>query len=245
MLVEFLLNIFNDERKSYQMTDCGVTIIEEFSRAPKRVIEGFEGLATANIADVMGRFRAMDFTVKSMNKLGVHLVGSALTIRVHPTDNLMVHKAMDLAKPWDVLVIDAFGGNENAIVGELICQYAKIKGISGIVTNSPIRDVYAINKLEFPVYAKGATPRGPLKEGSGEVNTTISCGMVPAHPGDIIVGDDDGIVVIPKEAAETVLEKTRHIQEKEQFVIENMMKTGKWERAWVDEVLCQKGYFSL
>ncbi|WP_246092816.1 RraA family protein [Terrilactibacillus laevilacticus] len=107
-------------------------------------------------------------------------------------------------KQGDIIVIDAFGGQENAIVGELICHYAMAKGIAGIVTNSPIRDSLAIREMNLPVYARGKTPRGPLKEGSGEINTTISCGTVPVNPGDIIVGDDDGVVVVPKQDALTV-----------------------------------------
>ncbi|MFE7083609.1 RraA family protein [Priestia megaterium] len=224
------------------MSSLGLKIVEDFERLPKNLVDGYKGQATANIADVMGRFRAMDYTVKSMNRLGVHLVGSALTIRIHPTDNLMIHKAMDLAKPGDVLVIDAFGGKENAVVGELICHYAKIKGIAGIVTSSPIRDTNAIYNMDIPVFARGATPRGPLKEGSGEINTTISCGLVPVDPGDIIVGDDDGVVVIPKSEAVSVLEETKKIQEKEQLIIDKMYESRSWERKWVDETLYAKGY---
>lgn len=226
------------------MTVSDVRIKSDFERLPKKLLDEYKGLAAANIGDVMGRFRSMDYTVKSMNKLGVHLVGSAFTIRIHPTDNLMVHKAIDLAQPGDVLVIDAFGGKENAIVGELISHYAKIKGIAGIVTSSPIRDVHAIYNMDFPVFARGATPRGPLKEGSGEINTIISCGTVPVNPGDIIVGDDDGVVVVPKEDAVSVLEQTRLIQEKEKSIIDKMYRTGNWERKWVDEILQQKGYSS-
>ncbi|WP_280169350.1 RraA family protein [Priestia megaterium] len=224
------------------MSNLGLKIVEHIDRLPQSLIDGYKGLATANIADVMGRFRAMDYTVKSMNRLGVHLVGSALTIRIHPTDNLMIHKAMDLAKPGDVLVIDAFGGKENAVVGELICHYAKIKGIAGIVTSSPIRDTNAIYNMDIPVFARGATPRGPLKEGSGEINTTISCGLVPVNPGDIIVGDDDGVVVVPKSEAVSVLEETKKIQEKEQSIIDGMYESRSWERKWVDETLYAKGY---
>lgn len=219
----------------------GLRIIENFERLPEKFVKNFEALATANIGDVMGRLRSMDYTIKSMNKLGVHLVGNAITIRVHPTDNVMVYKAIELAQPGDVLVIDAFGGHENALVGELICTYAKLKGISGIVTSTPIRDSLAIYNMDFPVFARGATPRGPLKEGSGEINTIISCGNVPVCPGDIIVGDDDGIVVIPKEDAEDVLKQTKLVIQKEQQIMKEMQDKGTWKNKMIDEILERKG----
>ncbi|MCY8235511.1 RraA family protein [Priestia endophytica] len=222
------------------MSNVGFRIVQYNNRVNQEVIEGFKGVATPNIGDVMGRMYAMDHSIKSVNKPGIHIVGSALTVRTHPSDNLMVHKAMDMAQPGDIIVVDACGDMGNAILGELMCHYAKTKGIVGYIVDGPIRDLYSIVEMNFPVFSKGGTPRGPYKEGPGEINTVISCGNVAVSPGDIIVADDDGIVVIPKGDAEDVLRKSQDIQTKEKMVIESIYN-GNWDRTWVDETLKRKG----
>ncbi|NEU31808.1 RraA family protein [bacterium LRH843] len=222
------------------MSNIGFRIVKNFDRVDNKVLEGFKGIATSNIGDVMGRFRAMDYNIKPFNKPGMHVVGSAFTVMTHPSDNLLVHKAMDLAKPGDIIVIDACGDMGNAILGELMCHYAKEKGIGGFIVDGPIRDATAIAELGFPVFARGVTPRGPYKEGPGEINTMISCGNVSVKPGDIIVADDDGIVVVPIEDAYEVLERAKKVQLQEAEIIQ-AIHAGKWEREWVDEVLLKKG----
>lgn len=222
------------------MSNIGFRIVENVDRINPKIINGYKGIAASNIADVMGRFRAMDHSIKSVNKPGIHVVGSAFTVRTHPSDNLMVHKALDLAQPGDIIVIDACGDMGNAILGELMCLYAKVKGLGGFIVDGPVRDLYAIAEMGFPVFARGGTPRGPYKEGPGEINTVISCGNVPIAPGDVIVGDDDGIVVIPKAEAAEVLKSAKAVQDKEAAIIQAIYD-GKWDRAWVDDTLKSKG----
>lgn len=222
------------------MSQTGFQIKKRIERVNPTVVEKFKGLATPNIADVMGRFRAMHFSIKSVNKPGIHFVGSAFTVRTHPSDNLMVHKALDLAKPGDVIVVDACGDMGNAILGELMCHYAKVRGIRGYVVDGPVRDLRSIAEMDYPVFARGGTPRGPYKEGPGEINTTISCGNTAVNPGDIIVGDDDGVVVVPKENAAEILEKALALAEKEEEIIKSIYKQ-QWDRQWVDETLRNKG----
>ncbi|MCM3093261.1 MULTISPECIES: RraA family protein [unclassified Cytobacillus] len=222
------------------MSNAGFRIKRNFERAPSDVLKGYEGIATPNIGDVMGRLYAMDYRIKPVNKQGIHIAGSALTVRTHPSDNLMVHKAMDLAKPGDIIVIDACGDMGNAILGELMCHYAKVKGVRGYIVDGPVRDLTGIAKMGFPVFSKGGSPRGPYKEGPGEINTTISCGNVPVSPGDIIVGDDDGVIVIPKQDASAVLEKAKSLASKEKEIIKSIYE-GKWDRTWVDNILLKKG----
>ncbi|MEH6854810.1 methyltransferase [Priestia megaterium] len=226
--------------KSSKLSNVGFRVVKNIERVSPEIIEGFKGIATPNIGDVMGRMFAMDYSIKSVNKPGIHIVGNAFTVRSHPGDNLLVHKAMDLASPGDVIVVDACGDMGNAILGELMCHYAKTKGIVGYIIDGPVRDLHGISEMGYPVFSKGGTPRGPYKEGPGEINTVISCGNVPVNPGDVIVADDDGVVVIPKEDAANVLEKAREIQTKEQMVIESIYN-GTWERSWVDETLQKKG----
>ncbi|MGG1598280.1 RraA family protein [Paenibacillus naphthalenovorans] len=222
------------------MSNIGFRICKSVDRINPEIIAGFKGIAASNIADVMGRFRAMDHAIKSVNKPGIHVVGSAFTVRTHPSDNLMVHKAMDLAKPGDLIVIDASGDMGHAILGELMCHYAKVKGLGGFIVDGPVRDLYAIAEMGFPVFARGGTPRGPYKEGPGEINTVISCGNVPVAPGDVIVGDDDGVVVIPSAEAQEVLKSARAVQEKEAATIQAIYD-GKWDRSWIDAALQAKG----
>lgn len=222
------------------MSNVGFRVYENVKRADQALIDGFEGIATPNIGDVMGRMFAMEHSIKSINKPGIHIFGSALTVRTHPADNLMVHKAMDLAQPGDIIVIDACGDMGNAILGELMCHYAKTKGIAGYIVDGSVRDLHGIAEMGFPVFAKGGSPRGPYKEGPGEINTIISCGGVSISPGDIIVADDDGVIAIPKDDAPTVLANAKKVQEKEKAVIESIYK-GEWDRTWVDQTLQDKG----
>jgi regulator of RNase E activity RraA len=222
------------------MSNVGFRIVNKIQRASQEVLRDFSGIATSNIADVMGRFRAMDASIISVNKPGIHVVGSALTVRTHPSDNLMVHKAMDMAMPGDVIVIDACGNMGNAILGELMCRYASKQGVAGFIVDGPIRDKTAVAEMGFPVFARGATPRGPYKEGPGEINTVISCGNVPVSPGDVIVADDDGVVVIPLAEAAEILSKAKELENKEKHIIQDIAG-GTWDRSWIDQVLKRKG----
>jgi regulator of RNase E activity RraA len=129
---------------------------------------------------------------------------------------------------------------EHAILGEIMCHYAKVRGIAGFVVDGAVRDLLPIRELGFPVFAKGITARGPFKEGPGEINTTISCGNVPVHPGDVIVGDCDGIAVVPRLHSESILEQVKELELKERETIAAIYK-GEWDRKWVDRALDTKG----
>lgn len=222
------------------MASTGYQVISDFERLDQRIADGYKGIATSIIGDVMGRMRVMNYAIKPINHPGVHMAGSALTVRTHPSDNLLVHKAMDIARPGDIIVVDASGDTEHAIIGEIMSFYAKSKGIGGFVIDGAVRDRLGIVRLGLPVFAKGTTPRGPYKEGPGEVNTTVSCGNVPVSPGDIIVGDDDGVVVIPKEEARVILEKAIELSSKEEEIMSSIAQ-GNWDRSWVDDILRKKG----
>lgn len=222
------------------MSNVGNRIIKEWKRPDKEMIEAFKGLPSSNVGDVMGRMFAMDYSIKPVNKPGVNLVGTAFTVRTHPADNLMVHKALDMAQPGDVIIVDACGDMGNAILGEIMCHYAKSKGIAGFIVDGSVRDLYSIAEMGFPVFAKGGSPRGPYKEGPGEINTLISCGNVAINPGDIVVADDDGVVVVPLENAVDILEKAKKKQRAEEEEIKAIYN-GSLDRRWVDETLEKKG----
>ena len=207
----------------------GNVIIKDFSRPDPELVKQFEGMPVANIDDNMNRTAAADSSIKPVGYKG-ELVGTAFTVKVAQGDNLMLHAAMDLAKPGDVIVIDAGGFTNRAIFGELMATYMKSRGIKGIICDGAIRDYGGLAALEdFKVYAKAAVPNGPYKNGPGEINTPIVCGGQIVHPGDIVVADDDGILFIKPEDAELLIKATKGTED------------GTYIRPWVEEKLKETG----
>jgi len=203
------------------------------------LVESFKGLPVANIADSCNRFFVVGSDISAYNQ--VPLVGTAITVKTRISDNLLFHKALDLANPGDVIVVDAGGDCVNAITGEIMMRYAMKKGIKGFVIDGAIRDVKEVRTFtNFSVFAKGVTPRGPFKDGPGEINVPIVCGGAVVQPGDIIVGDEDGIVVISKNEAEYVLKKAKAKLEDERVKLQKI-EEGTLNKNWVDETLERKG----
>jgi regulator of RNase E activity RraA len=172
---------------------------------PRRVspamVERFKKLPVANISDCMSRITAGGAKLRPMHAEGV-LAGPAFTVKTRPGDNLMVHKALDLAAPGDIVVVDAGGDLTNSIIGEIMMNYAILRGIGGIVIYGAIRDYGTIRKQNWPVFAAGISHRGPYKDGPGEIGLPIAIeGMVIA-PGDLVIGDEDGLLCIPYDDAE-------------------------------------------
>ena len=219
----------------------GCRIITDFTRPSKELIEAFRGVPVANIDDCMGRIAAVDASLVPIGYKG-QLLGTAFTVRVPQGDNLMFHAAMDLAKPGDVIVIDAGGFTNRAIFGELMATYMKSRGIKGIICDGAIRDYGGLAALEdFKVYAKAAVPNGPYKNGPGEINTPIVCGGQIVHPGDIVVADDDGILFIKPEDAELLIKATKGTEEKEAGIMKHILEDGTYIRPWVEEKLKETG----
>jgi regulator of RNase E activity RraA len=163
----------------------------------------------------MDRFGAMDYRIKPLDP-GYHLSGPALTVRTRPGDNLMIWKAIDIAKPGDVLVIGAYGFTTTGCMGDLVVTVAKAKGVAGIVCDGLCRDTAGIRATELPTFVMGSVPSSPGKDGPGEIGGPISCGGVAVHSGDIIVGDEDGVVVVPQADAPAVVERLKQIEENEE-----------------------------
>jgi len=174
---------------------------------------------------------------------GGWLGGPALTVKTRPGDNLMVHKAIDLARPGDVIVVDAGGVLVNAIIGEIMSTMAEKKGVAGFVIDGSIRDAGAIRAGSFPVFAAGIAHRGPYKDGPGEINVPIAIDGMVIEPGDLIVGDGDGIVCVPFGSTAEVLKATmaKHEAETKQLAA---IKAGKSDRSWVDASLKKLGVIS-
>lgn len=218
----------------------GCKIIYDITRPPKSLVAQFQGMPVANIDDNMGRIAAVDAAIVPFNKSP--LLGTAFTVRMPAGDNLMFHKAMDLAQPGDVIMIDVGGGVERSIFGELMVSYCRARGIAGIVCDGAIRDAEGLSKLtDFAVYAKGVTPNGPYKNGPGEINVPVVIGGKLVKPGDIIVGDEDGVIIIDPADAERLAAATRETMAKEAKIMEGIVTKGEFVRPWVDEKLREIG----
>ncbi len=152
----------------------------------------------------------------------------------------MVHKAIDIARPGDVIVVDAGGVTAQAIIGEIMSNHAASRGVAGMVIDGSIRDAGALAASTFPVYARGVTHRGPYKNGPGEINTPVVIGGAVVNPGDIIVGDEDGLLALPQDIAADVIRLAKLQAAKEAAVLKAISK-GTLDRAWVDQTLRQKG----
>lgn len=161
------------------------------------------------------------------------MAGTAVTARSRGGDNLTYLRALEFCRPGDVLVIDAGGILNNAVVGGILSFYAAHIGVLGVVVDGAIRDVAEIRAREFPVYARGVTHRGPYKDGPGEINVPISVGGMVVNPGDIVVGDQDGLMAFPPDEAELLIEKARAHLETEAETI-RAMKEGRWDRSFID-----------
>lgn len=205
----------------------GMRINCSFDRPAKELINKYKNIPAANVDDCMGRLFAMDAGIKAVG-MGKRLLGTAFTVKAAIADNMMFHKALTLARPGDVIVMNACGDLNYSVCGDLTFKYAMSKGIAGIVIDGCVRDVDFLKSVDFPVYARGVTPRGPYKNGPGEINTDIACGGQAVHPGDIIIGDEDGIVVLRKGDAEIVYEKVQKLMANE-IRLEQAIKEGKWE----------------
>jgi RraA family protein len=220
------------------MSNIGMRVYSNINRPTKEAVNEFKGLPVSVIADNMNRMFCMNPKIRPINDKP--LLGPAFTIKTRPGDNLMLHKALDLAQPGDILVVDAQGDLTNAIMGELMVLWAQKRGLGGFIIDGAIRDVGALRKMDIPIYAAGVNPRGPYKDGPGEINVPISCGGVVVHPGDIVVGDDDGIVVINPQDTDELIEKAKAKFLREHQEMNDIMNMT-WDRTWVDKSLQDRG----
>ena len=221
------------------MENIGYSINLNYARPDKALVELFRDIPVANIDDCMNRTAAVDGAIRPVNR--TPLLGTAFTVQVADGDNLMFHKAMDLAQPGDVIVIDAGGATNRAIFGSLMINYCKVRGIAGVIVDGAIRDYRELAELDFPVYAKGVTPNGPYKNGPGTIGKTISFGGKIVRPGDIIVGDEDGIIIIDPAQAEELANAAQGVIAKEAAILDNILNKHSYERPWVDEFLTKTG----
>jgi RraA family protein len=202
-------------------------------------VDSFRALPVANISDCMSRMTAGGAALRPFHGKG-HLAGPALTVKARPGDNLMIHKAIHLAQPGDVIVVDGGGDLTNALIGELMVATAARRGIAGFVINGAIRDVDAIGAGSFPVYAAGVTHRGPYKDGPGEINVPVALNGMVVEAGDLIVGDADGVLCVPYDAVEQVLVAAQRKGAAERVTMQEIDQ-GRLDIAWIDAALARLG----
>lgn len=203
----------------------------------------FRSIPASNVADVMGRNCAMNPRIRLVSRPTAQMmVGPALTVKARAGDNLALHAALNLAQPGDVLVVSNEEDDTRALMGEIMMAYLKdVKQVAGIILDGPIRDIDEIGKWDFPVYCTGTTPGGPYKDGPGEVNVPIACGGVSVDPGDIILADPDGAIVIPRRDAAVILEDAKKFQAADEKKLA-AARAGTADRSWVDKALAEKGF---
>ncbi|GAB3440968.1 RraA family protein [Actinophytocola sediminis] len=177
----------------------------EWTRPTAAQLDRFRTLPCANIADAMQRLGALDSRIKPA-WAGATVVGAAYTVWTRPGDNLGIHEALRHARPGDVLVVNGGGDESRALIGELIAGRAKGRGIVGFVIDGAVRDADGLAEYDMPVFARASTPAGPYKHGPFVLATPVAVGGVVVHPGDVIVGDADGVVVVPAAMADQVIE---------------------------------------
>ena len=179
-------------------------IRRDFERVSPEVVQKASKFAASILADVAGRRGTVDGRIRALSH-STRLCGPAFTIEIRPGDNLMIHAAMAMARPGDILVVDGKADRNCALMGSIMLNACKKLGLGGVVLDAAHRDTEELLALGFPVYSVGSNPNGPTKYVPGRINWPISCGGVAISPGDLVVGDADGVVVIEREKAEAML----------------------------------------
>jgi regulator of RNase E activity RraA len=219
----------------------GFRLRYEIQRPDQETVSGLSRHQTPDISDLMNRLYAMEPEIKNMTDPDLRLVGPACTVKCYPGDNLMVHKALDVAQPGDVVVVDTSSSSLTAVLGDLVCTKARHRGIAGFIVDGLIRDLPAIRRLgDFPVFARDVTPKGPLHRGPGEIGYPISCGGIVVNPGDVIVADLNGVVVVPRDISDELLMRLDAKSAKESDYVSAVAR-GDFNNDWVDAMLEASG----
>jgi RraA family protein len=217
----------------------GLQILKRTRQVSAQQVQAYVGLPVANISDCMARMAAAGPRLRPMHKSG-YLAGPALTVKCRPGDNLMIHKALSMAQPGDVIVVDAGGDLSNSLFGEIMVATSVKRGIAGVVLNGAVRDSEEIGRGTFPLYAAGVTHRGPYKDGPGEINVPIAIDGMVIHPGDLVVGDADGLLCVPYDSVDEVLAATHRKMEAEKKTLQEIA-AGTMDISWIDATLKRIG----
>ena len=204
----------------------GFRVYEDIPRPPEELIERLRNYSSAELCDGMIVYNAMDYRIKPMVTTR-KIVGPAITLKLMMGDSLLVTKAISLAKSGDVLVIDGRGSGNNALWGDHRSLICKKLGLEGVVMDGAFRDIDENEAIGFPIYARAVTCGSSTKNSNGEINVPVSCGGVTVRPGDIIVGDRNGVCVVPPEHAEEIMRGAQEKLERMEALNNEIEKTGK------------------
>lgn len=199
-------------------------------------LEALRELPSTIVSDALDRYGLVQGVKQvTSNDLGI-MAGPALTVRTLPGDNLIIYKAIDIAEPGDILVIEAGGAMDRAVMGEIVCHHAEAMGIAGLVIDGCIRDGAEIAAGTMPVFAKGYAHPGPFKNGPGELRGPVSVGGVVVRNGDLVVGDADGVAVVPVDRLEAAISGGQAALAREEEAI-RVAKAGEMDTSWLDDKL--------
>jgi RraA family protein len=212
------------------MNPAGWREYESAAQASAATLDALRELAVSLLSDNMARVSGTT-GLRPFHR-PKPMAGTAVTVRTRAGDNLAIHRAFDYCRPGDVLVIDGAGELTQALMGDIMASFAESLGVQGLVIDGAIRDVGALSQRDFPVYARGVTHRGPYKNGPGEINVPVTVGGMVVHPGDIVVGDEDGVLAIAPADVEAVIESARKQAAKEAAALRSIAE-GRFDRSWV------------
>lgn len=215
-------------------------VIRDIERVDADVVRQAGAFPSSILADVAGRRGALHGRIQPLAP-SMRFAGTAVTVEVRPGDNLMIHAAMAIAKPGDVILVDGKGDLSSALMGEIMSQQCVALGIAAVVIDGAVRDSEAIRELGFPMYAAGLNPNGPTKSISGRLNHPISVGGVTVHPGDLVVGDADGVTVIERDKAAAMIPLAREKVRAETARIAGIRDRQALRPAWLDGALRAAG----
>lgn len=215
-------------------------VIRDIERVPEDIVRQAAEFASSILADVAGRRGALHGRIQPLAPT-MRFAGTAITVEVRPGDNLMIHAAMAIARPGDVIVVDGKGDLSSALMGEIMSQQCVALGVAAVVIDGAVRDSEAIRELQFPMFAAGLNPNGPTKSIAGRLNHPISIGGVTVHPGDLVVGDADGVTVIERAKAAAMLPLAHEKVKAETARIHGIRNRQALRPAWLDGALRAAG----
>lgn len=214
----------------------GFRISKRVTRPAPELISKYSQFETPDISDLMNRLYTMAPVIRNVVNEQT-ICGPACTVKVFPGDNLMIHKALDVARPGDIVVVDA-GTSTNAVLGDLVAQKARHRGIAAFVVDGLVRDVAGLIQVGLPIFSRGVTAVGPLHRGPGEINYPVSCGGIVVNPGDIIRGDSSGICVVRQDFAQEIMDRLVTQRDAMEAYVADVRR-GEFSNAWVDQVLLE------
>lgn len=243
------MSVFTTERKETESSQRpqsaemipgpGYRVRKSYPSMAPHVVDQFRYFETPDVSDMLNRLYTMSCDIKNIVN-GKPLVGVACTVKVYPGDNLMVHRALDIARPGDVIVVDAGGYRGNAVFGDMVANKARHRGIAGFVIDGLTRDLPGLREVDLPIFTIGVSPIGPLHRGPGEINYPVCCGGIVVNPGDLVVADDNGVVVVRHDFAEELLRRL-YARKASMDNYVAAVKRGNFSNLWVENMLQESG----